>query len=454
LNVEGWLRPDRLLLLIGPLLYFAYAILTPPFQTPDEHQHLFRAWQLSQGQLFAERRGAAAGGVLPYSLGQAALPEVGSLKPHFDRRPIVRRPFAGSFGGGTPTQAAAPDRFYDFRGAVVYSPASYVPQVTAVWVGKGAGLSVENIVRLGRLLNAGLALFLIYLAVRITPVGSSAILFVGLLPMTAAASASFGQDGLVIGGSSLLIAVGLRNALRRQPDLANLMIAGAAAVAIALCKIFYLPLAVVGGQPLVDGKLQWRRLWPWLGMCAVAAAIAAVWLRANAGLVVAPWPDIPPAGARLGDALRHPMEFPDVLEHTYIDHGPVLLDSLFEFGWLNVPSGSIAAFLTAVGCGLVVIAGDPAATMLKWPTRAWLVVVAIASALLISIAAWIYGTPASMNSIFGLQGRYFIPLAAPLLIAILPGRRGPSNLGKFMPPLMIAANMLVLAAIVRAFYSF
>jgi uncharacterized membrane protein len=127
---------------------------------------------------------------------------------------------------------------------------------------------------------------------------------------------------------------------------------------------------------------------------------------------------------------------------------------LFEFGWLNVPSGSMAAFLTAVGCGLVVIAGDPAATMLKWPTRAWLVVVAIASALLISIAAWIYGTPASMNSIFGLQGRYFIPLAAPLLIAILPGRRGPSNLGKFMPPLMIAANMLVLAAIVRAFYSF
>ena len=454
LSLEGRFSPERLFLLIGPLLYFAYALLTPPFQTPDEHQHLFRAWQLSEGQLFGERQGKAAGGILPASLAEAALPEVGSLKPHFDNRPVVHRSLSEALNQATRIQSGAPDRFYDFRGAVIYSPASYLPQVAAISVGRVGGLSVENIVRLGRMLNATLAIFLIYWALRLAPVGRSALLFVALLPMTAATSASFGQDGLVIGGSCLLVAVGLRNLFGQPPQLANIVISTAVAIPLALCKVFYLPLALVGGQPLVAGKLQLRRLWPWLALCAVAGALAIIWLRANAGVVVAPWPDIPPGVSRIGDALRHPMTFPTVLEHTYVDHGLVLFDSLFEFGWLNVPSGSIAAFLTAVGCGLVVVAGDPAAIQLKWSTRAWLIGSAMASALLVSLAAWIYGTPGRMDSIFGLQGRYFIPLAPPLLIAILPARKSASSFAKFVPPLMIGANLLVLAAIVRAFYSF
>lgn len=450
--LEGRFAPARLFLLIGPLLYFAYALLTPPFQTPDEHQHLFRAWQLSEGQLFGGRQGKAAGGVLPANLGNAALPEVGSLKPHFDHRPIVHRSFSDAFSRATPIHSDANDRFYDFRGAVIYSPASYLPQIMAIEVGRATGVSIENIVRLGRVLNAILAIGLIYWALRITPVGQSAFLFVGLLPMTAASSASFGQDGLVIGSACLLTAAGLRNILARRAQLSTLLVAGAAAIPLALCKIFYLPLALVGGQPFIAGRLQLQRLWPWIVLSVLAGAIALGWLRADAMLVVAPWPDIPPAGSRLADALRHPMIFPAVLGHTYIDHGPVLLDSLFEFGWLNVPSGSIAAFLTAVGCGFVIIGGDSAADQLKWPTRVWLIALTMTSALLVSFAAWIYGTPAQMDSIFGLQGRYFIPLGAPLLIAFLPARKAPSNFSQFVAPLMIAANLFALAAIVRAFY--
>jgi uncharacterized membrane protein len=453
LKREYGFRPQRLFLLIGPLLYFAYALLTPPFQTPDEHQHLFRAWQLSQFQLFGERLGNAAGGVLPGSLGDAALPEIGSLKPHLDR-PLVKRPASEAFSRATPVAPGTHDRFYDFRGATIYSPASYAPQIIAIWIGKAGGLSVENIIRLGRMLNAALAIFLIYWALRLTPVGASALLFVALLPMTAASSASFGQDGLIIGGACLLTAAGLRNLFAREPKFSSLAISAAVAIPLALCKIFYLPLALIGGQPFVGGKFQARRLWPWMAASALAAALAIVWFRANAAAVVAPWPGIPAAGARLAEALRHPLEFPSVLEHTYVDHGPVLLDTLFEFGWLNVPSGGVSAFLCAVACGLVLIAGDTAAAGLKWQTRAWLIGSAMASALLVSVAAWIYGTPAGMDSIFGLQGRYFIPLIAPLLIALLPRRAAPSALARFIPVLMIAANASALVAIVSAFYSF
>ncbi len=61
-------RPDRLFVLIAPFLYAAYALLTPPFQSFDENQHLDRAWQISSLQFTGERRGAQSGGELPPGL--------------------------------------------------------------------------------------------------------------------------------------------------------------------------------------------------------------------------------------------------------------------------------------------------------------------------------------------------------------------------------------------------
>ena len=301
-------RLHRLFLLIAPLLYLAYALLTPPFQTPDEHQHLFRAWQLSEFQLFGERRGDASGGVLPGTLGQAALPEIGSLEPHASHRPVLQRPFGSDPRRLTPQDASGNSRFYDFRGAVIYSPAGYVPQVLAIWIGKTIRLSVEDIVRLGRLLNAALAIFLIHRALRVTPVGASVFLFVGLLPMTAAASAAFGQDGLVIGGACLITATGLRTAFRKAPRTGDLLVTTLVAMLLTLSKLFYLPLALIGGQPVVGKRIQLQRLAPYLAICLAAATLAAVWLVANSRAVVAPWPDIPPATQTLASWFQHPIK--------------------------------------------------------------------------------------------------------------------------------------------------
>jgi hypothetical protein len=148
------------------------------------------------------------------------------------------------------------------------------------------------------------------------------------------------------------------------------------------------------------------------------------------------------------------MEFPAVLDRTYIDGGPRLLASLFMFGWLNVPAGSAAIFLTLIAFGLLFISGDEKASRLGLRLRLWLAASALTMPLLISLVAWLYWTPASMDSIPGLQGRYFIPLAPALLIAAIPGRASASPLARFVPMLMIGANAVALASIVSAFYAF
>src|SRR4051794_23595305 len=91
-TVRQDVRPHRLFLLIAPLLYAAYALLTPPSQAFDENQPLYRAWQIGSFTLTAERRGVESGGELPPGLRDATLREIGSVTPQSDRR-IVVRPF-------------------------------------------------------------------------------------------------------------------------------------------------------------------------------------------------------------------------------------------------------------------------------------------------------------------------------------------------------------------------
>ena len=447
----GELSPARIFLLFAPLLYAAYALLTPPFQTPDEHQHLFRAWQLSELQLFGERRGDRAGGVLPDGVGQAARRELGIIEPHARRVP-VQRPLATLFNPGTPPETGAPPRFFNFFGSVIYSPAGYMPQIAAIWIGRSAGLSVEGIILLGRLLNAALTILLIYYAVRLTPVGALGLMCVGLLPMSASASAAFGQDGLAIGGACLLIAIGLRVALRGRWERSDLLISAALACLLTFSKILYLPLAMVSGQPFSPKGVQWRRMLVPLLICMITAVLTALWLRANSGVVVPPQVDIPPAGDRLAEWLRHPTEFLTLLERTYVTNGVQLFDTLFTFGWLNVGPVRSAAFLSMTAFVLTLVAGDPAADQLDWQTRLWLLLIAASVVLLISVALYLYWTPASDTLIAGLQARYFVPVVPLVLTALLPKRDSDLPYGAMVALLMIAANVLALGAIVDAYY--
>ena len=38
------------------LFAFVYVLLVPPFQSPDEPNHFFRAWQISEGHIFPEKQ--------------------------------------------------------------------------------------------------------------------------------------------------------------------------------------------------------------------------------------------------------------------------------------------------------------------------------------------------------------------------------------------------------------
>ncbi|MFM5907721.1 MAG: DUF2142 domain-containing protein [Novosphingobium sp.] len=454
----GGSDPFRLYLILAPILYLAFALLTPPFQTPDEHQHLFRAWQLSGGGIIAEKRGNGVGGDLPPGVLKAAEAELGTLAPHAWRGENPR-PWAERLSRATPVAADQPWVFANFLGSAPYSPAGYGPQVIAIWTGKVLGLSVEAIVRLGRLFNAALAFALIALAMRMLPMGRSALLVVGLLPMTAACAGSFGQDGLVIGAAALLVAMGLRAAFVRPWTGRDGLLAGLLAAVLTLAKFVYLPLAAVGlfAGMRRQGHMRRQALRPAVPplLATLAAGLLfAAWFALVSGLTVPMMPGRPLPSDQLRHVLAHPLAFPAALAGTFNLPGLFGLSlTLVNFGWLTVGPVAPAWFASSAAVLIVLLLGTGEGPRLAPVWRGWLLAICLGVVLLLSFALYLAATALGGGAVDGLQGRYFIPLFLPLLLAL--GRQGASaraNVPLLAAGLMLLANLFALAAIARAFH--
>src|SRR5688572_22395234 len=68
LQFFGHIKPSAFYVLAAVLFEVFYTIVRPPLQSPDEFNHFYRAYQLSQGQLSAELKDQRLGGQIPISI--------------------------------------------------------------------------------------------------------------------------------------------------------------------------------------------------------------------------------------------------------------------------------------------------------------------------------------------------------------------------------------------------
>ena len=448
-------RPCRLFLLIAPLLYAAYALLTPPFQNFDENQHLYRAWQISSGQLTAQRRGNRSGGELPPGLATATIHEIGSAVPQ-GHPSVLRRPFSEIFAQSTPIGTHRKLIYYDFFGSALYSPAGYLPQVAAVLTGEAGGLSVEWTLRLGRLLNVALCISLVACALSVIPYGRWPMAIVALSPPMAAGAASFGQDGLVNSAGLVLTALGLKVAADRRWTSGRALAVGVAGGAITLAKFVYLPLVAVAAFPLPRDITVRRWLLPPLLIGALAAALLYGWMRINADAVLDPLsPRLPSFREQVTWAAVHPIDFALLIGRTWLVWLLSLWARIYAFGDSTVPVVWIAAVPGTAALVAILAYGEPDAMDLTRSRRFWMLLIFAAVALLITTAMFILSSPRGAVVIGGIQGRYFLAILPLGAIALMRrGENAPSSVLTAAIVLVLLANIATLGTIAWTFYSF
>jgi hypothetical protein len=441
------LSAERVLLGLGLLFGLALVAVQPPVQTPDESHHLWRAYQVAEGRLAAERRGESDRTDAPLAHGTGGRLPAGLHAPNVYFGHVAERGISPSGAlAALRLQADPADRvFLGFSNTALHPPLAYAPQASAIAAAKRLTPSVLAYYYAGRVANLLTALALVWAAVRIAPVGKWAFVVVALTPMTLSLLASLNADAFALASCFVFVALVLRAALGAAPGPALLAALVAAAAAIALSKPLYLtllPLLAIVPVRRFGGS---RRLVAFaVVLAAVVGACWAGWgavLRGN----YSPADGTDPT-AILDHLGRHPVELPVRIVRTIVENG--LVDAREFLGALGLQSiwlpwlllGPHAAML------LVIAVLDPESPrgLAPWQ-RALVAGVWVLAALAIFVAATIlWGRPE--ERIVDVQGRYFLPIAPVLLLALhwpaAPGRR------RWVPRLATAWLALLLGATV------
>ena len=162
----GCLKPEAIFLFLAASFGLAILFANAPFQAPDENDHYFRAFQLSEGTLIGEKLGNSSGGELPKLA--IDVTDTDGIAFHSEKKMtrglFVRllHPFFVNWGGSTRI-------FHGFPHTEVYSPAGYLPQLVALFIGRMFRIGPLALMYLARLSAFAASVALGYIALRTLP---------------------------------------------------------------------------------------------------------------------------------------------------------------------------------------------------------------------------------------------------------------------------------------------
>lgn len=189
-----------LLLALGSV----FSALIPPFQSPDEFNHIKRAYLLTKGQiLLKSTQGQPAGGeidtgLLSYFDGYQRLPF------NADKKISKEEDFAVSSIKWSEKQVFSP-----LPNMGYYFPLAYAPQALGLGIGESLGLSVRNSYRLGRFFVLTFSLIMLAIAFAIFP-ANACILGLLILPMSIFQFCSASLEGFTNAVTVLCIGLFMR----------------------------------------------------------------------------------------------------------------------------------------------------------------------------------------------------------------------------------------------------
>jgi fumarate reductase subunit D len=429
------------------VLYMAFVL--PLGNGQDEAQHIFRAYQLSVGQLFPQLIRCAShpnvlackghhpgrfvpaqrvGGRISAGLYEAfqALHQVMSAArggAHFDPR---------VYGRALDVTIAGPATIFEhFENTALYSPANYLPQTLVLWIGRQLSASVIWTLFAARLLTGIVWATLITASVALVPRWKWLFSLALLVPTALAEGSTLSADSMTLGLTAVTIAYALRLADRGAP-VRNAALARLSALGLLVGLLKApLPLIVLAALAIV---------WPVLGtgaarrgravVAVLPGVLAAAWWTIASSAYFVPYRNtayrpseqvyINP-GAQGHYLLTHFYDVPELLWRTAVNGRLLRLDGVVgTVGGAPLPEWFALLWL-AVLVALAIASRDgrnPAPRL-----RAWLAAALAAYLLAAALGIYLTWTAVGAGQIQGMQGRYFTPVLV-LLVPLLAGLGG------------------------------
>lgn len=389
-----------ILVLFGVGVFFSSLI--PPFQSPDEHAHLKRAYLLSKGRIAMETpKGESTGGYIDTGL-NAYMGAYNHIPFNINSKVTldVKEKAATIKWSGE-------ERFGSSPGINYYLPFIYLPQTVGLLIGQWADLTIEKSYYLARYLALLSAIFIILIAFSIAKVNAFVVAML-FMPLMVFQLASTSQDGVAI--ALLILAISLFIKLTNLNEVHKRKYFYIMAVAVLLLVTSRINLLALLILPFAVVALTTRSKKEY-AFSVLITCITIGWIIYALNTTVDNRVSI---GASTKEIilyyLQEPFSFVSVLYETLSNKG------LFSFytasfvgvlGWLDT---KISAYvISIILCALVVVF----TVSISWHAikteairRSVLIFVAITSFLLTFFLLLITWTEHPATTVSGVQGRY------------------------------------------------
>jgi uncharacterized membrane protein len=433
--------PVVLFVILSLVTGLSYCVVTPPFQSPDEWNHFYRAWAISEGQVEPVRHDALVGFMLPPEV--PALAETLAADVVFEKRRLVEPARIRAAFDAPP----AGDRrvFVSTPNSAFLTSLIYFPQSAGIVLGRTLRRSPLECLYLARLMNLIAGTVLIAFAIRREPWRPWLLALVALAPMAAFLRGSASADVVPIGVAFWLTSRIASYALVADATISRrewlLLVAGA--TLLTPMKLVYAPIALAAW--LIPDRAFTSRAEAWRARIAVAAAAlaAAVYASLRAASFAVPFRSdvyVDPL-LQLELVMIEPLRSVALVFDYFVTHGDRHAAQIVgQLGWLsvNLPKPLI------VGYALLIAAVWWLETRAVLAPRRWLfaafLVASVAAAT--SLSQYLIWTEVGANAVDGVQGRYLIPLV-PLAAWLMPFRAPGSS-----PPRLLLPSLTVTAVVV------
>jgi uncharacterized membrane protein len=418
--------PEWIFLAIAAPVSLVFALITPPLQVPDEGSHFLKSYDVAEFNLFNKDKTSP---VSILKLDSAFLPLHNSA--------------------GTKTSFAEIRQFFsdDLKPHLRVSSSPppytlpYVPQAIGILTGKIFGASPLMLMYLGRIFNLLISIAIMFFAIRIIPEFKWIFLLLALMPKTLFLFGSLSYDSLTISLSFLTIAVFLHYAFvcDRQLNLKDLGLIAMLMLLLLLCKppYFILGLLFFFIPPRKFGKLYKYII------IAVGVAVLGVTVLKVVPAVTS-YRAATETATRVNQAetgtseAELPLIRPDEQIRIIMNDIPAYLKLIFEsgfdksrayilesfvglLGWIDVELPDLLTYsylFLIILCGLFLSGSTVNIGTVK---KLLLLLMLVAAFIMIETAMYVYATRPGRDQVYGVQGRYFIPMA-PLLVMLFYNR--------------------------------
>lgn len=418
-------KPEKVFLFAGSALALLYLLLLPPLSVPDEEAHFKQAYSCANRLMGRETDDPETILMDKEDFHALQMFETTPSLPEYDR---LKEGIAKS--GREEGTVSVPHS--DTRAPAV----TYLPGIIGILLGRMLGLNGLLVIYLGRICSALFYLLTMYLFIRMMDYAKPAAFVMAVLPMTLQQCCSYSYDSVVIEFAFLYFAVLFRLIYRKETvKKPQIFWYALFMVILSICKGgTYMPLCLLTLLIPAERFLGKRQKKMFVGAMALTAVVSFLASTLSSVLfVVNPTAEQTAASYLAGEnfgvsgLLEQPMEFILISGRTLFLSGDAFLENMLgmQLGWLDISVSRIVIYGMLLLILLSVLRIEDkkkreTPDVTRRQKLSYLTVILL-SAGMIFVSMFISWTPKESKEIFGIQGRYFLPML-PLAVMLLYNR--------------------------------